>query len=67
MRTTAVLGLLVMMVAAGCAPGAGENDRLHDLFDREWEFRLQEFPELATSVGVHEHNDRLTSVMPEDW
>ena len=66
MKTTTVLGLLVMIVAAGCAPGTGENDRLHDLFDREWEFRLQEFPELATSVGVHEHNDRLTSVMPED-
>jgi uncharacterized protein (DUF885 family) len=33
--------------------------RLADLIDREWSWRLEEFPLLATSVGVHEYDDRL--------
>jgi len=44
---------------------AGPGERLHDLFAREWEFRLREDPLLATSVGRHEYDDRLPSMSPE--
>ena len=29
-----------------------EAERLHDLFAASWEHRLDEFPELATRIGV---------------
>ena len=35
--------------------------RLHDLFRREWQLRLRENPLFATSVGVHDSDDRLPS------
>ena len=40
--------------------------RLHDLFGREWEWRLEQNPLTATDVGRHEYNDRLPSVSAED-
>lgn len=33
--------------------------KLHDLFDREWKQRLADNPLFATSVGVHDYDDRL--------
>ncbi len=39
---------------------------LHELFDREWTFRLSEYPLLATSVGRHEYDDRLPAVSLAD-
>ncbi len=46
---------------AAPAVAGDDRDRLHDLFDREWEVRLAEDPLFATSVGRHEWNDRLPS------
>lgn len=40
-------------------------ERLHDLFDREWQARLDESPQLSTSVGAHGADDRLASFSPE--
>jgi len=40
--------------------------RLHDLFDREWQVRLREDPLFATSVGVHDYDDRLPSMTLDD-
>jgi len=47
-----------------CVPAQAseEVNLLHDLFDREWQFRLKEFPTFATYVGAHEHNDKLADV-----
>jgi uncharacterized protein (DUF885 family) len=45
---------------------AGEAERLHDLFRREWELRLREEPLLATSVGRHEYDHLLASMAPAD-
>jgi uncharacterized protein (DUF885 family) len=46
--------------AAVAAPSAGPEDaHLAAFFDREWQWRLSEFPELATSVGDHRFDDRL--------
>lgn len=55
-----------LLLLAAPALAADEASRLHDLFKREWEVRLQEDPFLATSVGRHEYDDRLPSAtLPE--
>src|SRR3954470_2063276 len=53
--------------ATGAAPAAKGDAvaRLHDLFDREWAWRLREYPELASAVGVHDYDDRLSDLAPE--
>jgi uncharacterized protein (DUF885 family) len=62
MTTSVFLGGFLLL--ASCA-GGSDSARLHDLFDREWEARLQENPLLATSVGVHEWDHLLPSMTPE--
>ena len=56
--------LLIAVVLAGCGPPPSPDPAaaLHDLFAREWEFRLREDPLLATSVGRHEFDHLLPSV-----
>ena len=39
---------------------------LHELFDREWNHRMQEFPLFATATGMNDYNDKLTSVSVAD-
>lgn len=59
-----VLGIAALLPTA--APAAGETAaRLHDLFDREWEFRVSSSPTFATGVGRHEWNHLLPDVSPE--
>lgn len=41
---------------------APASQSLRALIDREWSWRLSEFPLLATSVGAHELDDRLDRV-----
>ncbi|MDX1502306.1 MAG: DUF885 domain-containing protein [Thermoanaerobaculia bacterium] len=67
-RAAACLVALPIAVAAwaGATAGPGPSERLHDLFDREWEWRLAENPLLASGVGRHEWDDRLPSVAAED-
>lgn len=71
MRRALVLALLAAVAllsssSARAADPAASPAKLHDLFDREWEWRLKEDPEFATSVGRHEYDDRLTDGSPED-
>jgi uncharacterized protein (DUF885 family) len=63
-----LLPLLCLGLACLPAPvrAADEEARLHDLFHREWEYRLKEDPLLATTVGRHEYDDRLPSLTTED-
>jgi uncharacterized protein (DUF885 family) len=58
--------VLVPLLLLPIPAAADEVAKLHDLFDREWEFRLQEDPLFATSVGRHEYDDRLPSVTVAD-
>jgi uncharacterized protein (DUF885 family) len=46
------------------AAPAGESERLHRLFDLNWESRLSEVPEFATYIGFPGHNDRWSDVSP---
>jgi len=40
------------------AAPTGESERLHQLFDLNWESRLRETPEFATYIGFPGHHDR---------
>ena len=50
--------------AAWAAPGDATH-MLHDLFDREWRWRLRESPEFATVVGEHAYDALLSDLSPE--
>ncbi len=63
MLAVAALAATVCLAAEG---GTAPAKRLHHLFDREWQARLEEYPLFATSVGVHDHDDRLPAMTLED-
>ncbi len=42
-----------------------EATRLKALFDAEWDWRMQQFPEYATQLGDHRFDDRLTDASPQ--
>lgn len=53
-----LLGALLPVPAFADGPDAA----LRALYDREWTWRLAQFPLLATSTGEHRHDDRLGTV-----
>jgi uncharacterized protein (DUF885 family) len=67
---------LAALLAAAPVPSAGAEParntqaaksaaaRLHALFDEDWQWTLRTFPELATRVGDHRYDDRLTDESP---
>jgi uncharacterized protein (DUF885 family) len=61
-RCCPVLLASAIATAACAARAAHPADPLHAVVDREWAWRLEEFPQLATSVGVHDRDDRLNRV-----
>jgi uncharacterized protein (DUF885 family) len=71
-RFSLAVGLAVMLSACGGGtPPATSQDgaqdaakRLHALFDHEWDWRMQEYPLFATSVGDHRFDDKLPDVTP---
>ena len=57
----------IVIATMSCSPASdSEHERLMDLFDREWDNRLNEDPMFATSVGDLRGNHLLTSVTPAD-
>lgn len=61
------LAICAAVILGACErPSDDSVSRLHALFEEEWQFRLREFPTFATSVGVHDYNDRLTSMTMAD-
>jgi uncharacterized protein (DUF885 family) len=71
MKSSRLVSSSVLLLCAGLLSGASvtfaaadpgdPTARLHDLFDRAWRYHLQEDPLFATSVGVHDYDDRLPS------
>src|SRR5207248_5267187 len=53
-----MLALYFALLAAPATP----SEALRSLEDREWAWRLEESPMLATAVGVHTADDRLDRV-----
>lgn len=63
----ALAGLQSLAVRAADATGQDAGapaQALHELLDAEWEWRLAQFPELATTVGDHRYDDRVTDLSP---
>ncbi|MCB1009085.1 MAG: DUF885 domain-containing protein [Acidobacteria bacterium] len=58
--------VLLVAVLAAVAPGTAAAEApdseaaFLELVEREWRWRLEEFPLLATSTGEHAYDDRLT-------
>ncbi len=63
-----VVALLAAALSA-CAPAADPSQRIREqlyaLFDEDWEARLRESPQLATSVGDHDRNHELADMSLE--
>jgi uncharacterized protein (DUF885 family) len=60
-RLTTVLFALAAIVL-NAAPS--NHDKLNALIEQEWQYRLREFPEMATAIGDNRYNDRLTDYSP---
>ena len=65
MFKSVVVCTLSLSLAACSSDGADPARELHQIFEDEWAFRLREDPLFATSVGVHDFNDRLPEVSEE--
>jgi uncharacterized protein (DUF885 family) len=52
--------MIILLALLLAAPTPAQS--LHDLIERDWTWRLAEFPQFATSVGVHDFDDRLGRV-----
>jgi uncharacterized protein (DUF885 family) len=55
--------LLILALAVASAPG--DKARFDTLIDAEWQWALEQYPELATDVGDPRYNDRLVDLSPE--
>ncbi|HEY0782889.1 MAG TPA: DUF885 family protein, partial [Thermoanaerobaculia bacterium] len=66
MKHPLALVALALLLAPLAARAADEPARLASLFAREWESRLKNDPQFATSVGRHEYDDRLASITPAE-
>lgn len=58
--------LLCMLLAAPGVFAGSDSDAFRALYEKEWAFRLQEFPTLASSIGVHDYDHRLSHVSQTD-
>ena len=38
---------------------------INDLCDRFWQWRIRNFPEFATNVGIHKYDDELNDLSLE--
>lgn len=56
--------LLCCCLLSFSAQGVDPRSQFRSIWQDEWEWRLREFPQLATSVGEHRYDDRLGEVGP---
>ncbi len=56
--------LLLLCLLPACAFAADARSKFREIWQDEWEWRLQQMPLYATSVGVHGYDDRLGDVRP---
>ncbi len=59
-----VLSLILLATPIACAGSAA--DEFTALIDEMWQFRLEQSPLFATSVGEHRYNDRLPAISRAD-
>jgi uncharacterized protein (DUF885 family) len=66
-RNTAVLTFILLTASMAVAQVLASSDaakKLHALFEEDWQWGLQQFPESATLLGDNRYNDRLTDLSP---
>jgi len=62
----AALGSLPALQSQAQAPsGADAATQARALFDESWQWTMREFPEIATSIGDHRYDDRLSDQSAE--
>lgn len=72
-NTCTIGALIAVVIVAACneRPGAPQPnamaDQLRGLYEREWQWRLKEQPTLASRVGEHAYDDRLSSESLTDY
>ncbi len=65
-RPTSFIASFTALVVATPLFAGQDSEAFREIYEKEWAFRLQEFPMLATDVGVHDYDDRLAHVAPAD-
>jgi uncharacterized protein (DUF885 family) len=65
-RTWLSLCLCALAALPGPAVAAADSDRFRSIYEKEWAFRLREFPLFASYVGVHDYDDRMGRVSAQD-
>ena len=58
--------LILVMLGSAPAPAAEDSDAFRAIHEKEWAFRMGEFPGLASSTGNHEYDDRIARVSEAD-
>jgi uncharacterized protein (DUF885 family) len=62
--TMLMIVFFAALPAAPATPETAEGKRLHQLFEKEWDWGLQDSPETATYVGDPRYNDRWSDHSP---
>ena len=60
-----VAAMFASSLSCGSGRSAAATAELQNLTDSYWEWRLQEFPQFATSIGDQRYNDRLDDLSVE--
>ena len=63
-RNSAILALILLTAGAAMAQLVSSDSvkKLHDLFEEDWQWGLEQYPESATLLGDNRYNDRLTDL-----
>ncbi len=64
-RNTAIVLLILLTGSTSLALLFDDKDyakKMHELFEEDWQWALEQYPETATFLGVNRYNDRLTDL-----
>ena len=62
-----ILRLLAFTALVIPTLAAQSNHNLSAIIEREWQYQLHEYPELATAIGDNRYNDRITDRSPDSY
>ena len=54
--------IFLFLLCAAPAMAAEDSQRFREIYEKEWAFRMKEFPMFASYTGVHEYADQLGDV-----